>query len=305
MPFGDAWAPVASLVQPVASCKGGQQVQLLSTVVQYQQHDRPHAAVGDLACLQDGGWGPSGSLFLNQQTGAVHDCCYCVGEHDRPVTSEQLGRINRVRDVYEALFGEVNLSWIRVTEWGKVGLPLDWHAAEVIAAEAEREHLVSPEQKEKRVVAHGGNYLHFLGTDAPYSDIWGSEGFIVELMQLSAEWATICEASPDVCVVQYGDISYYNPKLPDPLGHADHYLGTCVDIRLFRADASRYEAWWNQSDDRAGDWLGYDAGTTHAFTAFLRGREPTKLFFNDPADLFADFWRGHDDHIHYCQDAAN
>jgi hypothetical protein len=299
-PFGDAWVPVASLVRPVGACEGGQQVELVSPVLQYQQHERPHAQRGLQACLPNEALGPSGSLFIHQESGAVHDCCHCVGEHDRPLTVEQLGRIHRVRDAYQALFGEVNLAWIRVTEWGKVGLPLRWFSDAEIAEQHANEGFVTDLQKEKSLVAEGGNYLHFLGSDAPYSDIWGDEDFIIELMHLAHGFS---DPERPQTTVQFGDISYYNRQLPDPLGHADHYLGTCVDIRLFREDASRYEAYWNQPDDREGDWLGYSAELTYSFTAFLRGRSPNKLFFNDPADPVADFWRGHDDHIHYCQDA--
>ncbi len=301
-PFGDAWVPVASLVRPVGNCEGGQQVELISPVVQYQEHGKPHAEIGDRACLPFQALASlDGHLFLDQETGTVDSCCECARSPDRPVTPEQLGAIHRVATVYEALWGELNLAWVRVTEWGKVGLPLEWHGAAQIAAEQEREQLDTPERKEKAVVAHGGNYLHFLGTDAPYNDIWGQEHFIIKLMHVAHEWAQACPSSSEVCVVQYGDISWYNGHTPDPLGHADHWPGTCVDIRLFRKDASRYEAWWNQADDRPGDWLGYDGPTTRAFTAWLvTEHSPIKLFFNDPEDHRAGRWRGHDDHIHYC-----
>lgn len=300
-PFGEAWVPAASLVRPVADCEGGRLVELVSPVWQYQKAGREPAAVGARACLPSEALGDlEGHRFLDQNTGAVHDCCACASAPERPVSPEQFGRIERVAAAYEVLWGPVNRAWIRVTEWGKVGLPLDWHDPETIRHEELREGLVSEEQKEKAVVAHGGNYLHFLGSDAPYSDIWGTEAFILELMRLSAAWETVCPAEGAACTVQFGDISYYNTERPDPLGHADHWPGTCVDIRLFRSDGSRYEAWWNQPDDREGSWTGYDQATTLAFTAFLRARDPVKLFFNDPTDEQSDRWRGHDDHIHYC-----
>jgi len=301
-PFGDAWVPVASLVEPVVepveSCEGGQVVRLVSPVVQYQEADKPHAPVGAEACVASELLAPAGELFVHQETGVVGRCCHCAGAGDRPITTQQLGRIHRVRDAYQTLFEEeVNLAWIRVTEWDKVGLPLRWYSEEEIAARYVQEGLDTDERKEKAVVAEGGNYLHFLGYDAPYTDIWGQEDFIIDLLEVAKAFGTTPETT-----VQFGDISYYNRKRPDPLGHSDHSPGTCVDIRLFRDDASRYEAWWNQPDDRPGDWSGYSAALTHAFTALLRSRDPTKLFFNDPDDPSADFWRGHDDHIHYCQD---
>ena len=87
-PFGAAWVPVASLVEPVDSCDGGQVVRLVSRVVQYQEAGKPHAAVGTEACLPSELLAPAGELFVHQETGVVGHCCHCAGEGDRPLTAQ-------------------------------------------------------------------------------------------------------------------------------------------------------------------------------------------------------------------------
>ena len=93
--------------------------------------------------------------------------------------------------------------------------------------------------------------------------------------------------------------------MPDPLGHLDHHQGTCVDLRLFRADGSRYEAWWNAPDDRAGFPGGYSRQLTRQFLAYtLQEHDIQWAFFNDPAIRealpFVEPRKGHDDHLHVC-----
>ena len=78
-----------------------------------------------------------------------------------------------------------------------------------------------------------------------------------------------------------------------------------MDIRLFRRDGSRYEAYWNRPDDRPGWAKGYDAGLTKAFLQFANETiDIDTLYFNDPALIAAvpglEARRGHDDHIHLC-----
>jgi hypothetical protein len=89
------------------------------------------------------------------------------------------------------------------------------------------------------------------------------------------------------------------------LGHTTHHEGTCVDIRLFRSDGSRYEAYWNRPDDRPGHSDGYDPQLTAAFLNFATETVAIdKLFFNDPSVIAQvpglEARSGHDDHIHLC-----
>ena len=114
----------------------------------------------------------------------------------------------------------------------------------------------------------------------------------------------MCEASnPRSCTLQIGDLAFYSDQRPDPLGHRDHALGTCVDIRLFRQDGSRYESYYNRPDDRPGVTTGYSADLTGSFLRTAAG-EARILYFNDPVVVVdvpaVQSSRGHDDHIHLC-----
>ena len=227
----------------------------------------------------------------------------------------------QVRAAYVERFGPIEETAIKSTPWGRIALPMahEFSAAE-LQDEIKREKLQTPKQRERAVVAMGPEidghavYAHFLGSDAPRSDRWGRPDTVIRLMDLSLAWAKHCrsvlpasipEAGPETCLVQYGDLAWYNDRRPDPLGHRDHYAGTCVDIRLFRTKPSRYEAWWNRPDDRPGASGGYSQALTAAFLAFaVQTAEPTVIHFNDPAVQenvpFVTPARGHDDHVHMC-----
>ncbi len=242
--------------------------------------------------------------------------------HARTVTSEQLDMLGRVQSAYAALFGPIGLHRIGVSDWGYVGLPMvhERTDAEIQGAWA-RERLVTDEQRQRAVVAEGPSgeggvpvYLHFLGSDARFSDRWARPETVVSLLKLSKIWFERCaervgtEGNPGglaACTLQIGDLAWYNDQRPDPLGHRHHYEGTCVDVRLFRSDASRYEAYWNRGDDREGRWDGYWPMLNGLFLhTAVRKAKVGPVYFNDP-DLHVKFpsvepRSGHDDHIHMC-----
>ena len=101
-----------------------------------------------------------------------------------------------------------------------------------------------------------------MGSDARFSDVWAEPDFIDRLVDLAESWQNWCVgnqiAQREHCTLQIGDLAWYNDRQPDPLGHKDHFSGRCVDLRLFRNDGSRYEAYWNRPDDRVGVEGGYD-----------------------------------------------
>lgn len=202
---------------------------------------------------------------------------------------------------------------VGVTAWGRVRLPLPVPLTDAeIAEEWQRERLETPAQREKATTALGPSvdgeplYTHFTGTDARYSDAWGQPAVVAALVELAAGWRPVCLAAggtPRTCTLQIGDLSWYNSKQPDPLGHIDHYRGTCIDLRLFRDDGSRYEAFWNQTDDRKETTGGYSAHLTGAFLRYATQHHPLQdTFFNDPSlDVpGVEALTGHDDHIHFC-----
>ena len=184
---------------------------------------------------------------------------------------------------------------------------LRYRDADQIAREWEREDLRTPEQRERAVTALGpsGLWLHFLGADARFSDAWALPETVVSLVDLTESWLNFCAgmeiSDRQQCTIQLGDLAWYNDRRPDPLGHKDHYSGQCVDLRLFRSDGSRYEAYWNRPDDRPGRGVGYDRVLTQAFVDFARDRAAIDVvYFNDPEVSGVETARGHDDHIHLC-----
>lgn len=224
----------------------------------------------------------------------------------------------RVRRAYEAAFGQaLGPEAFVTTPWGFVGLPLVHlrTPAEIEAAWA-AEGLDTPERREKAVTDEGPRrpdgtpiYTHFTGADVRYSDLWAAPDTLVAVLGLLAAWSDHCVAvlgrSAHTCTVGIGDLAWYNGKLPDPLGHADHHEGTCVDLRLFRSDGSEYESWWNRPDDRPGRAAAYDPDLTAAFLAFALSTAPVEVaYFGDPAVIGAvpgvSPAPGHDDHLHLC-----
>lgn len=226
-----------------------------------------------------------------------------------------------IYQAYVRHFGSSQSVQVKVNEWGRVALPLVRELSQPErAAEMRREHLLTSKQQERATdaigpIRHGAPvYTHFLGSDEPGSDRWGTRDTILKLLALFDGWAEHCrtalpsiisEARPETCTVQVGDLGWYNDTTPDPLGHTDHHRGTCTDLRLFRNDGSRYEAWWNQPDERPEAKGGYSRALTGAFLTFAaQHHKPSVLYFNDPAlvatvpGLVAS--PGHDDHIHLC-----
>ena len=80
-----------------------------------------------------------------------------------------------------------------------------------------------------------------------------------------------------------------------------------MDLRLFRNDGSRYEAWYNRPDDRPGfeETSPYSALLTGAFLKMaIEKQGATGVLFNDP-EVIANVGnmgtaKGHDDHAHLC-----
>ena len=239
-----------------------------------------------------------------------------LGEPDGDERAE-----HAVGAAYFQHFGPIQASALRSTPWGRVALPFAKEfESEALAEEWSSENLRTAEQRARATTAEGPRrhgepvYTHFLGGDAPRSDRWGRPAFVIELLALLSGWSTHCVeelrsqiayASPRTCTVQLGDLGWYSDQRPDPLGHQTHFDGNCVDIRLFRDDGSRYEAWWNRPDDRSGVKGGYSQALTLAFLDYAYAHHsPTTVYFNDPVVVSAlagvDAQPGHDDHIHLC-----
>lgn len=203
-------------------------------------------------------------------------------------------------------FGEWILGRIWVNDWGRVALPLAYHSHEEIKQEHHREALKNRKQKSKAVIAHGPQnlWLHFLGTDALYSDVWTHPHKLQYLINYTKKWHKKCLQDPQIsnysaCTTQIGDIAWYNSTMPDPLGHRTHYTGNCVDIRLFRSDASRYESFWNRDDDRKGRKKAYSLYMNRQYIQLLQNEDMETILFSDPRIPFS-LAPKHDDHIHFC-----
>lgn len=311
VPFGDGSVggrriARGSLVReaPVA-CASGASVEVLAVNPWYFVPTSP--AVGARGCVPQAALGATEGLSFVTTTGDLVSTCEAGA---RPITPAQLATIRRLRDVTESLFGPVGLEQLAWTDWGNVGLPLPHELSEdELGAEWAREGLDTPARRERAIVAVGpaAAYAHFRGSDAPRSDAWATPTTVESLLRLARGWYDHCAPGaedPARCALQIGDLAWYNQRRPDPLGHRDHYGGACVDLRLFRTDASRYEAWWNRPDDRTGLSV-YDRPRTIAFLKWALIHAPVEAaFFNDPAAVAAvpgvKRAPGHDDHIHLC-----
>jgi hypothetical protein len=213
----------------------------------------------------------------------------------------------QVQQEFSRLFGPIHISELQASGAGLVGLPLWERAPEVLKAERETEKLKSRAQVERQLT-HTGPFLegiplytHFTGSDLPLSDIWAEPEAIVQLLKLSASWNQQCRG----CGLAIGDLSWFSRlKIDglDPLGHKEHFLARCADIRLWRTDDSPYEAWWNKKDDRPEAIGGYNRATTRRFVDLAVDRFFARGFFNDPELRRPEIkpLKGHDDHLHLC-----
>jgi hypothetical protein len=318
---GGAPTPISrgSLVRDAdGTCAAGVPVEILSANPTYAL---PAPAAGTRGCIDPAALAPAAGLRAVAPGGDVigplpAEACGDPAPYAglRPATPEQLAAIESVRAAYAERFGPIGLDRIPFTAWGYVGLPLRHLDDEEIAAVWAREGLDTPERREKAVIAHGPSreqaivYAHFLGSDAPDSDRWALPSTVIALLALADGWYTHCTgelaASAAACTLQVGDLAWFGPLTPDPLGHADHFAGTCADIRLFRTDGSGYEAWWNRPDDRPGRGSPYSPDLTAAFLRFALDSGAKVAYFNDPAVIAAvpgvERARGHDDHAHVC-----
>jgi len=297
--MGERWVPRDSRVQPVErACEEEEQgIQIVSVDDWYRLKGKTLVERDEIGCLPKAVLKP-------------------VAESPGLSPSEL-----QLRRSYEDRFGPIVASAIKSTPWGRVALPMAHElSSSELDAEYRREGLLTARQKERAVVAEGpardGHpiYAHFLGSDAARSDRWGTLATVEGLLSLADAWSQFCrerlpevtpEANPASCLIQFGDLAWYNDARPDPLGHRQHYPGSCVDIRLFRFPASRYEAWWNRADDRAGERGGYSQVLTQSFLSFaVAHSSPSVVHFNDPVIVQAipqvTASRGHDDHIHMC-----
>gem|GEM_PF-2305630 len=242
--------------------------------------------------------------------------------HTRVVDRAQLATVQRMGGVLLGQQGEAPTAIQTFSDWGFVSMPVQHELTpEELQRVHQREGFQTTKQKEKSTVAIGARtaegdviYTRFLGSDAPRSDRWGTPHTVRSLVGLAHKWFAYCtevlpesvpSASAQTCPVQFGDLAWYNSRQPDPLGHTTHHLGTCVDIRLFRRDGSRYEAYWNRPDDRPGRGAAYDRSLTGAFLTFVNENlDVETLYFNDPVLISRtpglQARKGHDDHIHLC-----
>jgi hypothetical protein len=331
------WLATGSLVRLGPGCPTGRGVTVISESWHYRHPTLPPIPPGKTRCVSEADLAPLGGQKLIALSPAPDGegglppgtlltdltCTergYAAAGHPdlsarqlawvRPISLLQEASILAVQATYTAHFGPISLGEIPFTDWGYVGLPLPTRLSRLqIAAEVAAEELVTATQREKVTTDLGPVrdgvpvYTHFTGADPRYSDLWARPETITALLRLAARWSEQCQADPPAsCTLQIGDLAWYADQLPDPLGHADHHQGTCADIRLFRDDGSRYEAYYSRPDDR-GRAGGYSAALTAAFLRLAAG-EASVLFFNDPAvisDVPAVRARsGHDDHIHLC-----
>lgn len=296
-----------SLVRRVEGTCDGVMVEVVAANPVYS---RGMPAATGRGCVPAGSLEPAERLLVLQDRGTFHagdvvtvtDCAADLGTL-RPVRDGELAAVDEVRAAWERHFGPISRERVPFTDWGFVGLPLDFLSPEAVAREVEAEALDTPERRQLVAIGEGPGYYHFLGTDPPDTDRWGLPSTIAALLDVAAAWREVCGERR--CSIGVGDIAWFAPMRPDPLGHKDHWKGDCADIRLFRTDGSRYEARWNQPDDRTGK-VAYDPRTTRAFIAVARAAAPVgTVYFDDPKvvrPMRGQPRKKHPDHVHLCFD---
>jgi hypothetical protein len=328
--------PRGSLVWrlPIPACEKDWTVQVLSVDPFYTDERLPSPpATLAVGCMRPEDLQPVDDLVVMDPKarvftlGASASCAspqgtlpYTLLEGMRP--RRESPHLDTVKVAYERLFGPLPPGEPRVTDWGTVALPfartLD---AEGMAERDRLEKLVSPSERSRGVRQIGPGdppvYVHALGDDDLDSDIWGTPALVVALMELSAGWHERCvtriaplakipaHVAKKACTVQINDLGWYNDRLPDPLGHASHATGRCVDIRPFRNDGSWFETNWRKKDDRKGVGQRYSRVLTEAFLRYTMDEHRfTSVIFNDRSirKKLKNVRKlaGHDDHIHMC-----
>ncbi len=262
------------------------------------------------------------TLGVTLPSNVTPDAPSCGERTDAPPPQVAAG-IAQVAGAWKAATGaDLPPGHVGWTDWGYVSLPMQrFLTLEEREAVQKAERMLTDEQREKATSALGPEldggvvYTHFLGADARFTDLWGKPHTVASLITLASGWYRHCvvelakqpelKADPANCTLQIGDIAYFGPQQPDPLGHYDHYRGECTDLRLFRTDGSRYEAWIDREDDREGFGRAYNGPLTKAFVAYaVEHAQLGDVYFNDPAvhEAFDAVVpkRKHDDHIHLC-----
>ncbi len=169
----------------------------------------------------------------------------------------------------------------------------------------------------------GNDYIHHLGTDLPFEDSFAKSSAICLFMKIAKKWKNECmnqfqhlpkgklkkEAIADLCsksqacseekmarqcTISVGDLAAANPSSyrgVDLLGHREHRLGECFDIRPIR------------NDDQIGVAPVGDPNNSTAlnsfFTKFLKSFGAEDIFYNGPGP-FSQKISGHHHHIHFC-----
>jgi hypothetical protein len=299
--------PRGSIVEVIpGACSSG------DAVARLVQLDRLHASPGRLnpyLCLPEDQLRPIVGDVLQQ--GAVRSpisTCALPGGDYRVLPVHAAAALDQFEAGLLAMGVPYDPAALRVSDAGWVEMPLSRYDAARQAEEFAREGLEGAYGRNKAVVGEGplGLYTHFQGEDPPGVDLWAAPDFALDLIALSIAWRGRCAAtrSERRCALSLGDISWFVPKHPDPLGHKDHDEGRCVDLRLCRVDESRVEAIYTRADSRPGRGKAYDRQMTQEFVDLLFEEfEVRDLFFNDRKVKGPRPWPGHNDHIHLCLEA--
>lgn len=181
----------------------------------------------------------------------------------------------------------------------------------------------APGPKDQHIVGKGPNgyYVHYQEFEnVEHSDLFAKPHTACALYDALKDWKTKCheilppsESTDRRCTPQIGDMAFVTPGRTrnglDPLKHATHYSGECVDVRPFRTDDLWRETWAQrpskkQIQEQEDYYAQYDRALTEAFIEFLKKRGAGPFFFNDDVLSkklsFLYHVPGHHNHIHVC-----
>lgn len=209
-------------------------------------------------------------------------CIECVS---RVVHANDLEKYKKVAKVMTETMDEQDpMRNLVFNDFGEVQLPLD--------SVEDNYNIVGLNEKL--------GYVHYKGVEPLGTDDWAQPHTMCAFLRFAKGWKDKCESvnkTKGSCLMQVGDLSFITPAQAsdgrDPMGHADHARGECIDIRPFRKDQLL------ESTDTGK--ASYNKTLMKEFLKYASESGAEDILFGDPQKVEGVKYRSdHRDHVHLC-----